>query len=69
MIKEERCYYIQCDKSEDIYEDADGFSLFPEKEELIELAQEDGWREIDGKWYSPEFVGFDPDKDEYVVLD
>ena len=69
MLKEEKCYYIQCDKSEDIYEDGEGFSLFPDKDELTESAKEDGWREIDGKWYSPEYVGYDPDACKYIVID
>ena len=69
MIKERRCYYIECDKSGEVFEDEDEFSLFPDKDGLIEEAQENGWREIDGKWYSPQCFRYDADAGKYVVSD
>ena len=66
-VFEERCFGCICDRCGEHYEASiTGFSIFCNEEQLREGLDEDGWHEIDGKWYCPDCHHMDDESEEYV---
>lgn len=61
MYTEEIFYGISCDRCREQYESSGDYSYMTDKGELLESAENDGWREIDGRHYCPDCYVKDPD--------
>ncbi|MDR2223586.1 MAG: hypothetical protein LBE34_12780 [Flavobacteriaceae bacterium] len=49
-IKTLEAYSLKCDKCEHQFEDED-FTIFSDKDQMIDSAYDSDWREYDGKYY------------------
>lgn len=58
MVKEEYIGYTgyKCDGCEREFEDFDGSNLFENKSDMFKSMKDEGWRNIDNKWYCPECI-------------
>ena len=66
---EDKCYGCICDGCKDHYESSVfGYTIFGDEQQLREGLSEDGWQEIDGKWYCPHCHTYNEEKEEYVPI-
>ena len=61
MFTEEIFYGIRCDRCGEQYESSGDYSYMTDKGEILETAENDDWREIDGKHYCPGCYVEDPE--------
>ena len=69
MIYETVMYGIRCNRCREALENSEGYSLFVDRYDADEEAQENDWQSFDGeKHYCPSCVKYNEDKDEYEPL-
>ena len=55
LIKTQVIEYL-CDRCKKQFTNLDGYNLFPEKYDIYGAMLEEGWGEINGKWYCPDCI-------------
>jgi hypothetical protein len=69
MIYETVMYGIRCNRCREALENSEGYSLFVDRHDADEEAQENDWQSFDGeKHYCPSCVKYNEDKGEYEPL-
>jgi Zn finger protein HypA/HybF involved in hydrogenase expression len=62
MIKETKCYYVECDNCIETLETSpEGWSYFVDKGQANDEAENHEWYESEGKYYCPQCYKIDDD--------
>lgn len=67
------CYGVQCDGCKEVHvSNCLGFSIFVDEYQATNSADDDDWKQINGKWYCPECVKemfkYNEETDEYELV-
>ena len=62
-------FFCRCDNCDKILDD-EGITAWAHEDDAAEVADGEGWREVDGKWYCPECFAklFDEDDEGNITL-
>ena len=66
MISKEECVILECDNCEKIFENYNGFTIFPEENTAIQEAMDDDWYQDGDKCYCSDCYSLD-DNDELII--